>query len=63
MNTMIGMMMMIKAILILFTSLTVGSIYATYSGIGLEEIKQDNPKSSRVSSSRGYSNGSWSYGK
>jgi len=60
---MIGMMTMIKAILILFTILTVSSIYATYSGIGLEEIKQDSPKSSRVSSTRSHSNSGWSYGK
>jgi len=63
---MIGIMMMTKILLIFFSSLTLLALYSTYSGLGLEEIKQDEPKthhSSRISSSHSYSNGGWSFGK
>ena len=62
---MIGMMM-IKITLIFFTLLSIFSAYSSYSGWGLEEIKQEGPKmhhSNRIGSSHSYSNGGWSYGK
>jgi len=62
--TMIGMMMT-KTILILFSCATFFALYSSYSGLGLEEIKQEQPKShsSRMGSSHSYSNGGWSFGK
>lgn len=62
---MIGMMMT-KILLIFFSSLTLLALYSTYSGLGLEEIKQKEPNtqhSSRIGSSHSYSNGGWSFGK
>ncbi len=64
MKMMIGITMMIKVILILFTILTISSFYGTYMGIGLEEVVSEEPKHHlRSSSSRSYSSGGWSYGK
>lgn len=60
---MIGMMTMIKIILIFFTILTTFSLYSSYSGTGLEEIKQELPHSNRITSSRSYSSGGWNFGK
>jgi len=59
-------MNMINKLFIFFSILTILSLYSSYSGLGLEEIKQDEPKthhSSRMGSSHSYSNGGWSYGK
>ena len=53
-------------LLILFGMLTALSLYSSYSGLGLEEVKQGNSGfhySTRISSSHSYSNGGWSYGK
>ena len=55
--------MMTSKLFIFFTLLSILSLYSSYSGLGLEEIKQVSPKSSRVSSSRSYSSGGWSFGK
>lgn len=60
---------MTKTILILFGLLSMGSIYATYSGIGLQSIQSEKKKSIRSTSgytssySSGYSSGGWSSGK
>ena len=69
---MTGMMIleitMINKLFVLFSILTLLSIYSSYTGLGLEEIQQqDNTNhyfsSSRVGSSRSYSSGGWSFGK
>jgi hypothetical protein len=56
---------MTNKLFILFSILTILSLYTTYSGLGLEEIQQENPRgqSSRVGSSHSYSSGGWSFGK
>jgi len=57
---------MTKIVLILFSILTALSLYSSYSGLGLEEVKQDTTikhHSTRISSSHSYSNGGWSFGK
>ncbi len=60
---------MSKIVLALFTVLSLLAIYFTYTGAGLEEVKQESLKSyssyhsSRIGSSGGYSNGGWSFGK
>ncbi len=51
--------MMIKIMLILFSTLTIGSIYMTYQGIGQEGV--ESIEKTRVSSIRSSSHGS-SYG-
>jgi hypothetical protein len=46
--------------------LSLASLYSSYSGWGVEEVKiefEDQYYSSRVYSSHGYSNGGWSFGK
>ncbi|CAA6803112.1 MAG: Unknown protein [uncultured Sulfurovum sp.] len=52
---------MTKVLLILFTILSIISIYATYNGIGLQEVVSEDKKSVRSYRS-GYSGG-WSSGK
>jgi hypothetical protein len=58
-------MNMISKLFIFFSILTMFSLYSSYSGLGLEEIKQTKPKnySNRTGSSHSYSNGGWSFGK
>jgi len=59
---------MIKTVLIGLSTLTIFSIYATYTGLGLQGVNSEKPKSSRSGSrsfgsySSGGSSG-WSYGK
>jgi uncharacterized membrane protein YgcG len=58
---------MTKTVLILFSLLSMGSIYSTYTGLGLQEVTSEKKKV--VRSSRGFSTGSsfssggWSSGK
>lgn len=53
---------MTKIVLIVFSLLSVGSVYATYSGAaGLQEVVSETKQSVR-SGSRSSSSG-WSYGK
>jgi len=59
---------MAKVILIFFTLMTLGSLYSTYQGIGLQEVISQEPAPKRVHSttvrsSSHYSSGGWSYGK
>ena len=56
---------MTKTILIVFSLLSMGAIYSTYTGIGLQEVtseKKQVVRSNRGYSS-GYSSGGWSSGK
>lgn len=52
---------MIRTIFVLFTVLSLGSIYATYTGFGLQEVVSEDKKS--VRSYRSGSSGGWSFGK
>ncbi len=60
---------MIKTVLILFSTLSMGSIYMTYHGIGQEGVKSIEPSSSVRSSSSshgssyGGNGGGFSFGK
>jgi hypothetical protein len=63
---------MIRAIFIIFTLLTIGSIYLTYQGVGLQEVESiENPPPTptvRSSSSSNYGgsssySGGYSFGK
>jgi len=67
---------MIRAIFIIFTTLTIGSIFLTYQGVGLQEVESIKKKrshapssvrshssSSSGSSSYNWSSGGYSYGK
>lgn len=65
MHIMNGMKMMIKIVLILSTILTFGSLYATYSGIGVQEVvsTKEPKKSIRSHSTSHRSSSGWSYGK
>jgi hypothetical protein len=58
---------MIRIFLILFLVLTVTSLYATYKGIGLEEVvSQKEYRYVRLFSANSnfnFSSGGWSYGK
>jgi len=56
---------MTKIMLIILSTLTILSVYATYTGMGLQGVDSENTKSSRTGSrsyGSGYSGG-WSYGK
>ncbi|MEA1952846.1 MAG: hypothetical protein U9O24_00450 [Campylobacterota bacterium] len=56
---------MTKIILIVLSTLTIVSVYATYTGMGLQGVDSENTKSSRSGSrsyGSGYSSG-WNYGK
>jgi len=56
---------MTKTVLIIFSLLSMGSIYSTYTGLGLQEVTSE--KKTSIRSSRGYSSGfssgGWSSGK
>jgi len=59
---------MSKVVLILFSLLSFGALYATYTGVGLQEVVSEHRKVQhsyyiRTNSSFSYSNGGWSYGK
>jgi hypothetical protein len=59
---------MSKVILILFSLLSFGALYATYAGVGLQEVVSEHKKAQhshyiRTNSFHSYSNGGWSYGK
>ncbi|MDQ7084178.1 MAG: hypothetical protein Q9M36_04260 [Sulfurovum sp.] len=55
---------MSKVVLLIFSLLSIGAIYSTYRGVGLQEVVSENQKSIRThhSSSRS-SSGGWSFGK
>jgi len=52
---------MIKTILIIFSLLSAGAIYSTYTGAGLQEVTSKHKETIRSHSS--YNSGGWSYGK
>ena len=52
---------MTKTILVVFSLLSMGSVYATYTGMGLQEVTSEDRKS--VRSHRSGSSGGWSFGK
>jgi len=57
---------MSKTILILFSLLSAGAFYATYTGAGLQGVTSEHKKTVRSHSSfhsNHYSSGGWSYGK
>ncbi len=47
--------------LIIFTLLSSGAIYSSYTGAGLQEVTSEHKKTVRSRSS--YSSSGWSYGK
>ncbi len=56
---------MTKIVLMILSTLTIFTVYATYTGMGLQEVDSENTKSSR-SGSRSYGSSfssGWSYGK
>jgi len=56
---------MTKLILILFSAMTIGSLYNTYEGIGLQEVVSKEPQTKTHHSVRTghYNSGGWGYGK
>jgi len=54
---------MIKGIFILFSFLTILSLYATNKGIGLQGVVSEDPHSVRSYHSSSHSSGGWSSGK
>ena len=52
---------MIKTMLVVFSLLSTGAIYSSYTGAGLQEVTSKHKKTVRSHSS--YSSGGWSYGK
>ena len=56
---------MTKLILLLFSAMTIGSLYNTYEGIGLQEVVSKEPQTQTQHSVRTgrYNSGGWGYGK